>query len=49
MVKFSASPDGAARATSAAALRKRDDPARLLESSEAMVAAALAIHRAVSR
>ncbi len=49
VVKFSASPDGAARATSAAGLRKRDDPARVLESSEAMVAAALAIHRAVSR
>lgn len=49
VVKFSASPDGAARATSAAGLRKRDDPARVLESSEAMVAAALAIHREVSR
>lgn len=49
VVKFSASPDGAARATSAAGLRKRDDPARVLESSEAMAAAALAIHRSLSR
>ncbi|WP_316154257.1 serine hydrolase [Cupriavidus sp. BIC8F] len=49
VVKFSASPDGAARATSAAGVRKRDDPARALESAEAMVAAALAIQRAVSR
>ncbi|WP_042878014.1 serine hydrolase domain-containing protein [Cupriavidus necator] len=49
VVKFSASPDGAARATSAAGVRKRDDPSRALESAEAMVAAALAIHRAVSR
>lgn len=49
VVKFSASPDGAARATSAAGVSKRDDPARALESAEAMVAAALAIHRAVSR
>lgn len=49
VVKFSASPDGAARATSAAGVRKRDDTGRALESAEAMVAAALAIHRAVSR
>ncbi|AGW93354.1 serine hydrolase [Cupriavidus sp. DF5525] len=49
VVKFSASPDSAARATSAAGVRKRDDPSRALESAEAMVAAALAIHRAVSR
>ncbi|WP_416046971.1 hypothetical protein [Cupriavidus basilensis] len=49
VVKFSASPDGAACATSAARVRKRDDPARALESAEAMVAAALAVHRAVSR
>ncbi|NOV22029.1 class C beta-lactamase-related serine hydrolase [Cupriavidus necator] len=47
VVKFSASPDGAARATSAAGVRKRDDPAaRVLESSQAMVAAAHAILRA---
>ncbi|MEC3765027.1 hypothetical protein [Cupriavidus sp. SS-3] len=49
VVKFSASPDGAARATSAAGVRKRDDPARAMKSAEAMVAAALAVHRAVSR
>ncbi|WP_454738342.1 serine hydrolase domain-containing protein [Cupriavidus necator] len=49
VVKFSASPDGAARATSAAGVRKRDDPSRALESPAAMVAAALAIHRAASR
>ncbi|SOZ62821.1 6-AMINOHEXANOATE-DIMER HYDROLASE, Beta-lactamase family [Cupriavidus taiwanensis] len=50
VVKFSASPDGAARATSAAGVRKRDDPAaRVLESSEAMVAAAHAIVGAASR
>ncbi|BDB28815.1 serine hydrolase (plasmid) [Cupriavidus sp. P-10] len=49
VVKFAASPDGAARATSAAGVQKRDDPSRALESSEAMVAAALAIHHALSR
>lgn len=49
VVKFSASPDGAARATSAAGVHKRDDPSRALESSEPMVAAALAIHEALSR
>jgi CubicO group peptidase (beta-lactamase class C family) len=49
VVKLSASPDGAARATSAAGVRKREDPARALESAQAMVSAALAVHQAVSR
>ncbi|CAG9166154.1 serine hydrolase [Cupriavidus respiraculi] len=46
VVKFSASPDDAARPTSAADIRRRDEPARALETSEALIAAALAVHRA---
>ncbi|KWR75067.1 serine hydrolase domain-containing protein [Cupriavidus sp. IDO] len=49
VVKFSASPDNAARPTSAAGIHKRDDPSRVLETPAAMAAAALAIHRVASR
>ncbi|MDT4818817.1 Beta-lactamase [compost metagenome] len=46
VVKLSASPDNAARPTSAAGVRQRGESARALESSEALVAAALAAYRA---
>lgn len=47
VVKFSASPDNAARPTSAEEIRQRDDPARVLETSQALIAAAMAIERGV--
>ncbi|SDP33081.1 hypothetical protein SAMN04488595_107154 [Ralstonia sp. 25mfcol4.1] len=46
-VKFSASPDDAARPTSAADIRRCEDAARALETSAALIAAALAIHRSL--
>lgn len=47
VVKLSASPDDAARPTSAADIRRRDEPARALETSGALIATAMAIHHAV--
>ncbi|WP_310567195.1 serine hydrolase domain-containing protein [Hydrogenophaga sp.] len=46
VVKLSASTDNAARPTQAGAARPGNEPARALESSEALVAAALAVYRA---
>ncbi|WP_257993411.1 serine hydrolase domain-containing protein [Cupriavidus pauculus] len=48
VVKFSSSPDDAARPTSAADIRRSDHPARALEASAALIAAALAIHRSLA-
>lgn len=48
VVKLSSSPDDAARPTSAADIKRRDDPARALETSAALIAAALAVHRSLS-
>ena len=45
VVKFSSSPDDAARPTSAAEIRRNDDPARALETSAALKAAALSIYQ----
>ncbi|RZT36865.1 serine hydrolase domain-containing protein [Cupriavidus agavae] len=47
VVKFSSSPDDAARPTSADDIKRRDDPARVLETSAALVAAGMAVYRAV--
>ncbi|WP_082926447.1 serine hydrolase [Cupriavidus sp. D384] len=46
-VKFASSPDDAARPTSAADIRRADDPARVLETSAALIAAVLAVQRSV--
>ena len=48
-VKFSSSPDDAARPTHAAEIQRRDDPARVLETSAALTAAVTAIHESVIR